>query len=174
MLRISQRADTLGAVSTSTDTASKVRALLGEVVRFLAVGGLATLISFVGFNVLVHGLFIAHAPLHNQPIVAFVIVNVAAGVAAYAGMRLWAFRDRGVSDPSTGMVRFFGLGALTMVIPVLCLWVSRYLLGQTGPVADNVSANVVGLGLSAAARFWVFRRFVFDQVAAPEPCTPTP
>ena len=159
-------------MNASSDPTAKARAILGEVARFLAVGGLATVVSFVGFNALVHGLLIGAAPLHGLPIVAFVLANLVAGAVAYAGMRAWAFRDRRAAVPAAGVIRFFGLGAITMLIPVLCLWSSRYVLGLSSPVADNVSANVVGLGLSAAARFWVFRRFVFDQVAAPEPCAP--
>ena len=146
--------------------------MLGEVVRFLLVGGLATIVSFVGFNALVHGLLLGSAPLHDQPVTAFVLVNVLAGCVAYAGMRAWAFRDREISDPSTGLVRFFGFGALTMAIPVVCLWLSRHVLGQTSPLADNLAANVIGLGIGTATRFWVFRRFVFDQ-PAPEPCSNT-
>jgi putative flippase GtrA len=139
-----------------------VRQIVGEVIRFLLVGGLATIVSFVGFNVLVHGLFLGTAPLRNQPVTAFVLVNVLAGCVAYVGMRVWAFRDRDARDPATGLVRFFGLGALTMAIPVVCLWTSRHVLGLQSPLADNLSANVIGLGLGAAVRFWVFRRFVFD------------
>ncbi|GAA1147552.1 GtrA family protein [Nocardioides aquiterrae] len=143
-----------------------LRRILGEVVRFLLVGGLATAVSFVGFNMLVHGLFLGGgAPLARQAVPAFVLVNVVAGCVAYAGMRAWAFRDREVSDPATGLVRFFGLGALTMAIPVVCLWASRHVLGLTSPLADNLAANVIGLGLGAAARFWVFRRYVFDEVS---------
>lgn len=139
--------------------------MLGEIVRFLLVGGLATAVSFVGFNALVHGLFLGGAPLASRPVAAFVLVNVLAGCVAYAGMRAWAFRERVVADPATGLVRFFGLGALTMAIPVVCLWTSRHLLGLTSPLADNLAANVIGLGLGAAARFWVFRRYVFDEVS---------
>ena len=51
---------------------------------------------------------------------------------------------------------------------MLCLWFSRYVLGLTTPLADNVSANVIGLSLGAAVRFWVFRRYVFDQMAIPD------
>ena len=136
-------------------------ALLREVARFLTVGGLATLVSFVGFNVLVHGALVGGAPLHDQPVPAFVLANVAGGYVAWIGMRVWAFRRREVADPVQGLLRFFGLGALTMVIPVLCLTFSRYVLGLDDPVSDNVAANVIGLGLGTAARFWVFRRFVF-------------
>lgn len=111
-----------------------MRRIVGEVIRFLLVGGLATTVSFVGFNVLVHGLFLGTAPLRNQPVTAFVLVNVVAGCVAYVGMRVWAFQDRDARDPATGLVRFFGLGALTMTIPVMCLWMSRHVLGLHSPL----------------------------------------
>lgn len=139
--------------------------LLVEVVRFLTVGGLATLVSLVGFNVLAHGTLLGVAPMADQPVAAYVVANVVAGLVAYFGMRLWAFRDRGVDDGVESVVRFFGLGAATMLIPVLCLAFSRYVLGLSSLRADNISANVIGLGLSTAARFWVFRRYVFVEVA---------
>lgn len=159
----------LASMSASSPPATTAQRVLGEVIRFLSVGGVATAVSFIGFNALVHGLFLDRAPLRDLPILAFVLVNFVAGLVAYAGMRTWAFRDREVSDPVTGMVRFFTLGALTMVIPVVCLWVSRYALGLTTPLADNIAANVVGLTLGAATRFWMFRRYVFDQVAVRDP-----
>jgi hypothetical protein len=60
--------------------------------------------------------------------------------------------------PGEEPTEFFAFGALTMTIPVLCLAVSRYLLGRSDVLPDNISANVVGLGLGTAARFWAFRR----------------
>ena len=143
------------------------RRLVGEVVRFLAVGGLATLVSVLGFNALAHGLLIRGAPMRDQPVAAYIVANVVAGLAAYLGLRLWAFSHRDVSGPAAGAVRFFALGAVTMLIPTVCLAVSRYVLGLSGPWADNLSANVLGLALGTATRFWVFRRYVFVDVARP-------
>lgn len=148
--------------------------LLEEIVRFLVVGGAATLVSVIGFNALVHGTLLGTAPLGQHPISAYVLVNVVGGCVAYLGMRLWAFSHREVSDPLSSVVNFFALGAVTMVIPVLCLAVSRYVLGLSNLWADNISANVIGLGLGTATRFWVFRRYVFLDVAPPVPGTPGP
>ncbi len=144
----------------------RTRHLLEEVARFLVVGGVATVVSFVGFNALVHGAFLPTAPMHAHPVEAYVLVNVLGGIVAYLGMRWWAFSHRTVKE-GTGVASFFALGALTMVIPVLCLAISRYGLGLTSIWADNISANVIGLGLGTATRFWVFRRFVFLDVGAP-------
>lgn len=148
--------------------------LLEESVRFLVVGGAATLVSIIGFNALVHGTILGAAPMAQHPISAYVLVNIVGGCVAYLGMRLWAFSHREVSDSlSSSLVKFFALGAVTMVIPVLSLAVSRYVLGFSDQWADNISANVIGLGLGTAARFWVFRRYVFLGVAQPVPGGPS-
>ena len=143
--------------------------MLGEVVRFLTVGGVATAVSLLGFNALVHGTLIGVAPMRDQPIAAYVLANVTAGLVAFVGMWLWAFGQREVADPWSGVLKFFALGAATMAIPVLCLVFSRYVLGLSDVWADNLSANVIGLGLSTVARFWVFRRYVFLDPAHPAP-----
>lgn len=150
-------------------SAAVTRRLAGEVLRFLTVGGLATLVSVLGFNALVHGVLAPAAPMRDQPVAAYVLANAIAGLVAYAGLRSWAFSHRDAGDDAVAsVVRFFALGAATMAIPVLCLAVSRHVLGLEGLWADNVSANVVGLGLGTAARFWVFRRYVFPD-SAPSP-----
>jgi putative flippase GtrA len=153
----------------TTTSRRSARQILDEVVRFLLVGGLATALSVVGFNVLAHGFLWGDAPMGSQPVTAYVVANLVAGVVAYIGLLLFAFRDRDVANHATGLVRFFGLGALTMAIPVLCLWTSRNVLGLETALADNLAANVIGLGLGAGTRFWVFRRYVFEDVSAGEP-----
>ena len=79
--------------------------LLEEIVRFLVVGGAATLVSVIGFNALVHGTLLGTAPLEQHPIAAYVLVNVVGGCVAYLGMRLWAFSHREVSDPVSSVVK---------------------------------------------------------------------
>jgi hypothetical protein len=56
-----------------------------------------------------------------------------------------------------------------MVIPLGCLAFTRYALGRSDPFADNIAANVVGLALGTAARFWALRRFIFLSPRAGEP-----
>lgn len=140
---------------------ARVRELAGEVVRFTLVGGLATVVALGGFNVLVHGIPIDAALLSDDPITAYVLANLAGGAVAYLGLRVWAFSHRDAGDTVASVMKFFALGAATMVIPVLCLAVSRYLLGLSSVWADNIAANVIGLGLGNVARFVLFRRFVF-------------
>ena len=129
--------------------------------KFLTVGGVATLVSLVIFNSLVHGYFGRPAPLHDQPIVGFVLANTVGMIVSYRGSRSWAFRDREAVGPAGGRLTFFVINTVSMLIPIGCLAFSRYVLGRTDAMADNIAANVVGLGLGTAARFWAIQRFIF-------------
>lgn len=146
----------------------RLQRLSAEVAKFLTVGGVATLVAFVIFNALVHGvLWHSPGPLHQQPLTSYVIANLIGMVVSYRGSRSWAFRHREVVGAAGGRVAFFVINTLTMGIPLVFLAVSRYLLQLDNVVADNVAANVLGLAVGTAARFWAFRRFVFvpPQVA---------
>jgi len=134
---------------------------MGEGAKFLTVGGVATLVSFVIFNGLVHGYLGGPGPMHGDPLVAFVLANTVGMLVSYRGSRSWAFRNRAAVGVAGGRVAFFVINIVSMVIPLGCLSFSRYVLGLTDPVADNVSANVVGLGLGTLARFWALQRFIF-------------
>ena len=134
---------------------------LSEGAKFLTVGGVATIVSFVIFNGLVHGYFGGPGPMHDDPLVAFVIANLVGMVVSYRGSRSWAFRDREAVGVAGGRVTFIVINVVSMVIPLACLSFTRYVLGMTDPVADNVSANVIGLGLGTLARFWAIQRFIF-------------
>lgn len=144
----------------------RLQRLTSEVAKFLTVGGVATVVSLVIFNGLVHGFFWRTAgPLHELPLTSYVIANLVGMVVSYRGSRSWAFRHREVVGAAGGRLAFFMINTLTMGIPLLFLAASRYLLDMDNVVADNVAANVIGLGLGTAARFWSFRRFVFVHPA---------
>lgn len=144
----------------------RLQRLASEVAKFLAVGGVATLVALVIFNGLVHGYLGGPGPMHEQPLVAFVAANVVGMVVSYRGSRSWAFRHREAVGPAGGRLVFFVINILSMAIPLLCLTVSRYLLHRDDPVADNVAANVIGLALGTAARFWAIRRYIFPNPPA--------
>lgn len=142
---------------------SRVERLRAELGRFLAVGGAATLVALTLFNLLVHGVGGSGAPLGGEPYLGYVIANTVGMVVSYHGSRNWAFRDRPPSHPVGGWTAYAAINVATMSLPVACLWVSRDLLGLDDPLADNLSANVIGLALGLAARFYLFRRFVFKR-----------
>ncbi|HEX8781285.1 MAG TPA: GtrA family protein [Nocardioides sp.] len=143
---------------------SRRQRFFAEVGRFLAVGGLATMVALFLFNLLVHGFNTAHkALLNDHVILAYVLANTAGMVISYRGSRNWAFRDRPPRQADGGRLAFLTINLATMSLPIGCLWISRNLLGLDDPISDNVSANVIGLAMGLVARFFLFRRFVFRR-----------
>jgi putative flippase GtrA len=140
---------------------SRTQRLLGEVAKFLTVGGVATAVAFVIFNGLVHGYLGGPGLMHDQPLGAYVIANSVGMVLSYRGSRSWAFRDREAVGPAGGRVAYFAINLASMVIPLGCLAFSRYVLQRSDPFADNIAANVVGLALGTAARFFAIRELIF-------------
>lgn len=138
--------------------------VLTEAGRFLAVGGLATLVALFLFNVLVHGVLPGMPVLlGDQPIPAYVLANSVGMVVSYHGSRTWAFRDRPTTHADGGLTAFVAINLVTMLLPIACLTISRDVLGLDDPVSDNIAANVIGLVLGLAARFYLFRTYVFRR-----------
>ncbi|WP_299051081.1 GtrA family protein [uncultured Nocardioides sp.] len=135
-----------------------------EGAKFAGVGTVSTIVSFVLFNVLLHGVWIFDDPwLSGYPITAYVVANTVGMVVTYVGSRTWAFKNRETHGKDGGVLSFVVINVTTMAIPVALLWVSRNLLGLTDPISDNIAANVVGLALGFVARFYLFRKFVFTK-----------
>lgn len=143
--------------------------LTAEVSRFATSGTIASLVAFCMFNWLVHWGFGRGwgGWLHDHAITGFVIANTASILVTYYLSRWWAFRHREPVGALGGVPVFFAISVVSLVIPVMCLWVSRNLLDLTSAVADNISANLVGLFLGFLARFFAFRKFVFQHRTEP-------
>ena len=138
------------------------RRILTEAYRFLAVGGLATIVAFLIFNFLLHGFATGYdAPLAGHPYLAYAIANIVGMVVSYRGSRRWVFRDRPPRTADGGRLMFVLINLVTMVIPLAFLWISRNAMGLDDPYSDNVAANVVGLFAAMVARFYLFRTLVF-------------
>ena len=147
---------------------SRSKRLLTEVGRFLAVGGAATIVALIIFNVLVHGFSTGdRALLSDRPVLAYVLANTVGMVISYRGARSWAFRDRPPRQADGGRSAYVLINLVTMSLPIACLVISRDVLGLDDPLSDNISANVIGLALGLGARFYLFRRFVFQRPAVP-------
>jgi putative flippase GtrA len=133
-----------------------------EAGRFLAVGGAATMVALILFNLLVHGFTTGgHAPLSRHVLLAYVLANTVGMIVSYRGTRSWAFRDRPPVQPDGGRSAFVVINLVTMLLPIGCLAFSRNVLGLDDPVSDNLSANVLGLFLGLVSRFYLFRIIIF-------------
>jgi putative flippase GtrA len=148
----------------------RVRALVGllwrEVIKFGVVGGVAYVVDIAVFNLLRFG---PGELLGDKPLTAKAVSVAVATCVAWYGNRQWTFRRRRTAAPVRELVQFFVINAIGLAIGLACLFVSHYVLGLRSPLADNVSANGVGLVLSTLFRFWAYRRFVFTAELADDP-----
>ena len=135
--------------------------LLRQVFRFSVVGVFGIVADVGGFNHLRYAG--GEGPLHAYPLTAKVVSGVLATVVAWLGNRYWTFRHSRREKAHHEFLLFAVVAGIGTLIAMSCLWVSHYLLRLTSPLADNLSANVVGLGLALAFRFWAYRRHVFSE-----------
>ncbi|MFY0409110.1 GtrA family protein [Solicola sp. PLA-1-18] len=150
------------------------RTLLGrvldrEALTFLVVGGAGYVVDVGLFNALRAWPVLAAV----DPTVSKLLAVVAATAVTYLGNRTLTWRGRSSHGRRREVALFVMLNVVGLGFSVLTLWVSHDLLGWTSGLADNVSANVVGLALGTAFRYWSYRRFVFAGPVA-EPARPRP
>ena len=140
----------------------KFEYLIREAAKFGVVGIIALVIDVGLFNLLMYaGPFAIFA---DKPLTAKVVAVAVAMTFAYFANRYWTFRDRGRTSMAREYVLFVILNVIGMGIALGCLWFSHYALGLTSALADNVSANVIGLILGTLFRFWAYRKWVFPAV----------
>lgn len=143
------------------DRRSGLAALLGQFMRFGVVGAFGFVTDVGGFNLLVHS---AASPLNDRPLTAKLISGAAATVVAWLGNRYWTFRHTRMSNRLREFVLFSIVAMVGTGIAMGVLAVSRYVLHLTSPLADNIAANGIGLGLALLFRFWAYRTHVFSEV----------
>jgi putative flippase GtrA len=142
----------------------RLRRGAGELARFGAVGAVAYVIDVGTFNMLVH--YGSPGLLSNKPITAKILATVLATLFAYVANREWTWRDRGRRGFAREYTLFFVLNAIALVITLVPLVLSRYVFHLDSALADNISANVIGVGLGTIFRFWSYRRWVFPRKSA--------
>ncbi|MEI6362282.1 MAG: GtrA family protein [Actinomycetes bacterium] len=136
------------------------RVLIHEIAKFGVVGLISFVIDVGLFNLLLFG----GGPFTAKPITAKIISVAVATTFAYFGNRFWTFRHRGRTNMGREYILFFLLNGVAMLIAIGCLAFSHYVLKLDGALADNISANVIGLMLGTLFRFWSYRKWVFPAV----------
>ena len=126
--------------------------------KFFSVGALGYVVGVGGFNFLVH---LDNAPLASKPLTASLISGVASILVAYFGNRHWTWKDRHRTGAKREITLFFVINGITLIFGVICLAISRYVLNLDSALADNISANVIGVGFGTLFRFWSYRTIVF-------------
>lgn len=137
-----------------------IYSLRHELGKFFSVGALAYVVGVGGFNLLVH---LESAPLASKPLTASIISGVVSIFVAYLGNRHWTWRDRAKSGARREISLFFLINGIALIFNVVCLAISRYVLGFESALADNIAANIIGVGLGTLFRFWSYRTIVFKR-----------
>jgi putative flippase GtrA len=132
-----------------------------EASGFAAVGAFGLAVDIGGYNLLVH--LGGEGWLSEQPLVAKTVSLVAGTTVAYLGNRFWTYRDRPRGRMAREYTLYMALSCVALGIALACLGFSRYVLGLTSPMADNVAANGIGLALGSLFRFLSYRRYVFPH-----------
>ena len=135
--------------------------LVHELSKFGAVGAVALVVNMGVFNV-----YLIAAP--SKQIFAKVVSTIVATCVAYVGNRYWTYKDREKIDRRREMFFFFLINGVAMVIEVMFVFISKYGLGQDGPLAVNIASYVFGLPLGMLFRLYCYRTFVFPEGAEPE------
>ena len=163
----------LDASSEQAEQPTGIRRLGREVARFGTVGAAAYVIDVGLFNLL------RATVLVDSPLTAKTISVLIATTVAYIGNRHWTYGDRARTGYGRETVLFFVTNAAALLISWACLATTHYLLGLDSQLADNLSGNVLAVGLGTLFRFWVYRTWVFpdsesEPVATVDEPTRTP
>ena len=149
--------------------------LIHEFGKFGVVGMISLIVDVGLFNILMYA---GGGMLADRPLTAKAIAVIAATAVSYGLNRNWTFSHRGGHTSKwREYALFFGLNGVAMLITLSVLWFSHYALGLDSVLADNISANVIGLALGMVFRFWSYRKWVFppeDDNAATDDQMPSP
>jgi putative flippase GtrA len=145
-----------------TRVSGAARRLGAEVAKFGTVGAIAFVIDVTVFNILRAGIMADH------PLTAKTVSVVVATAFAYIANRNWTYRDRARTGYGRETALFFATNAAALLISWACLGITHYLLGLDSQLADNISGNVIAVGLGTLFRFWVYRTWVFPTEKQPQ------
>jgi putative flippase GtrA len=129
--------------------------------KYGLVGIAGFIVDVGGFNLLRFGG--GHGPLYEMPLAAKAISTALGVIVAWLGHRYWTFRENRRSAVHREFVLFVTVSLIGLAISLAPLAISHYLLGWRSPLADNISANIVGLGLATAFRYWAMHTQVFTE-----------
>ena len=139
--------------------------LLRYALKFGVVGLVGYFIDVSIFNLL--SLDILHlGGFFHSPLGAKVVSVTISTIATWFGNRYWTFREHRRRNFLLEFLEFAAIAVAGLGISLACLYISHYLLGYKSLLADNISANVIGLFIATAFRFLMYRFWVYAPTRA--------
>ena len=145
---------------------SRVRTMLPEILKFLVVGGLGTVIDLGGAAML-------HSTYHFEPLAAKAVSVTLATGFTYVGSRFWTFKERENQSVRREAVLFIVLNVVGLLIAEAVIGLVTYVMGLRGSLDYN-AASFIGTGLGTIFRFYAYRKWVFLDPEAASAATPLP
>ena len=137
---------------------------------FLGVGGVGYVVDVLAFNVLLS----VHPFADRDPTLARSAAVAIAMVVTYIGNRTLTWRDQRSERRAREIASFIVVNLVGLGASAAMLALTHDVLGMTSRLEDNLSANVVGLALGTAIRYWAYQRLVFVGPSADPSETPPP
>ena len=134
------------------------RGLLGYFVKFGLVGLVGLVVDVSLFNLL----SLSGPGWWAEPLAAKFLSTSVAIVVNWLGNRYWTFRRDKRSDVVRELIEFVLASVAGMLVTLATLWFTHYVLGFDSLLADNISANIIGLGLGTLVRFALYRWWVWN------------
>jgi putative flippase GtrA len=136
--------------------------LIRYAIKFGIVGILAYMIDVAVFNLLRIGVF-GTGTWFQSPLGATVVSVTVSTVFAWIGNRYWTFREHRRKNYLLELVEYGAVAVVGLGINLACVWISHYVLGFDSLLADNISRNIIGVGLATLFRFLMYRYWVYGQ-----------
>ncbi|MFC6011828.1 GtrA family protein [Nocardia lasii] len=148
---------------------ARVIAGLRQGAAFLVVGAIGFLVDAGTYNLLVFwggGFSFSEGVLYHFPLVAKIIAIVVATVVTYFGNKWWTYSHRKSDSPAREYILYAIVNVVAILLQLGCLGFSRYVLDLSSPLADNISATVIGQTMAVVFRYWAYGKFVFTGPSA--------
>lgn len=136
--------------------------ILSYAVKFGVVGLIGMGLDVAVFNALLLGMLGTNVWWQTALGAKFISTSLAI-VFNWLGNRFWTFRHRKRSNILAEFLEYVFASLMGMGVTLLVLWISHNVLGLTSLLADNISANVIGLGLGTVVRFALYRFWIWGD-----------
>jgi putative flippase GtrA len=142
------------------------RGFLSYLVKFGVVGSLGFALDIGVFNLLRVGV-LGTDQWWSTALGAKVVSTSLAIIFNWLGNRFWTFRHERHTHIVQEFIEFVVASLLGLGVSLAFLWFTHYVLNFTSLLSDNISGNVIGLGLGTVVRFVLYRYWVWSPRRAP-------
>ena len=126
----------------------------GEIIRYLVIGGMTTVISLLIYYVLTATILDANKPLELQ--IANIIQWIGAVTFAYFTNKYYVFKDK--SKNKRGVIKFYSSRVFTLLIEMLLMYIFVTRLSFNDKIMKIIVQVVVIIGNYVLSKFFVFKK----------------